>query len=351
MSKHHHEAGDALQQRKRFFVRLWSRCFVRMRVRQPLTYATTLFTLAILLFASIFFVRVGAAWARPMRATAPGLGTAASFAVLAASAVTNAGPAGTVVTGDLGVSPSNTVTGFPPGTVVDGTIHAGDAVAVQAQADALVAYNDLAGQACNTDLTGQELGGLTLTPAVYCFSSSAQLSSILTLDGLGDPSAVFIFQIGSTFTTASGSSVRLTNGANACNIFWQVGSSATLGTSTLFNGSILARASNTLTTGASVTGRVIALTAAVTMDSNAVTRCIIPPTPTPIPPTPIPPTPIPPTPIPPTPIPPTPIPPTPIPPTPIPPTPIPPTPIPPTPIPPTPIPPTPIPPTPIPARK
>jgi cell division septation protein DedD len=275
MSKHNNEHGYAFHRTKHF---LAGQVRVRLggaRVRQQLTYVTTLFTMAALLFAA-----VGNAWARPLVAIAPGLGTATSFAVLAASTATNTGP--TVVTGDLGVSPGTAVTGFPPGLVVSGTSHAGDAVAAQAQADATVAYNNLAGQPCNSTLTGQDLGGLTLTPGVYCFSSSAQLTGILTLDGQGDPNAVFIFQIGSTLTAASASSVLLINGASACNVFWQVGSSATLGTGTLFQGTILALASNTLTTGVSLSGRAIALTAAVTMDANIISAscAVASPTPT-----------------------------------------------------------------------
>jgi hypothetical protein len=274
MSKQNHEHPYALNQTQRFWAGGWRGRLVSARVRQPLPYLTTLFTMAALLFAA-----VGGAWARPMLAVAPGLGTATSFAVLAASTATNTGP--TVVTGDLGVSPGTAVTGFPPGSVVGGTIHAGDAVAAQAQADATVAYNNLAGQACNTNLTGQDLGGLTLTPGVYCFSSSAQLTGILTLDGQGDPNAVFVFQMGSTLTTASAASVLLINGASACNVFWQVGSSATLGTGTMFIGNLLARASNTLTTGVSLSGRAIALTGAVTMDSNTIAAsCAVAPPPT-----------------------------------------------------------------------
>ena len=171
-------------------------------------------------------------------ATAPPLGTAQSFAVLGASTVTNTGP--TIVTGDLGVSPGSAVVGFPPGVVTMGTIHAADAVAAQAQLDALTAYNFLAGQPQNTNLTGQDLGGLTLGPGVYRFNSSAQLTGTLTLDAKGDPNAVFVFQIASTFTTASNSSVVVINSGIACNVFFQVGSSATLGTGTQLSGSILA---------------------------------------------------------------------------------------------------------------
>ena len=199
------------------------------------------------------------------------LGTAQSFAVLGGSTVTNTGS--TTVTGNLGVSPGTAVTGFPPGTVTGGTIHLNDASAAQAQSDLTTAYNAIVGTACTVDLTGQNLGGLTLTPGVYCFSSSAQLTGTLTLNALGNPNALFIFKIGSTLTTASSSSVQVINPGSNCNVFWQVGSSATLGTSTSFVGNILALTSITLTTGANVSGRVLARNGAVTMDTNNVVVC------------------------------------------------------------------------------
>jgi uncharacterized repeat protein (TIGR01451 family) len=199
---------------------------------------------------------------------APTLGTAQNFAVLGSSTVTNTGP--TVITGDLGVDPGTAITGFPPGTVVGGTTHAADAVALQAQSDTTTAYVNLAGQTCNTSLTGTDLGGLTLVPGVYCFSSSAQLTGKLTLDAGGNPSAVWVFQIGSTLTTASSASVVVINGGQLCNVFWQVGSSATIGTSTNFIGNILALTSITITTNASVSGRALARNGAVTMDSNVI---------------------------------------------------------------------------------
>lgn len=195
-----------------------------------------------------------------------------SFVVLGGSTVTNTNTP-TIVTGNLGVSPGSAVTGFPPGIVVGGTIHAADAVAAQAQSDLTSVYNNLANTTCNTVLTGQNLGGLTLTPGVYCFASSAQLTGTLTLDGQGNPNATFIFQIGSTLTTASASSVLLINGATSCGVFWQVGSSATLGTGTTLAGSIVALTSITLNTGANVTGRVLARNGAVTLDNNHVTVC------------------------------------------------------------------------------
>ncbi len=203
-------------------------------------------------------------------ATAPSLGTAQSFAVLGGSTVTNTGPT-TISGGDLGVSPGLAITGFPPGIVnPPGATHAGDANALQAQSDVTIAYNNLAGQPCTSDLTGQDLGGLTLTPGVYCFSSSAQLTGTLTLDAQGNAGAVFIFKIGSTLTTASNSSVRVINSGSACNVYWQIGSSATLGTNTAFAGNLLASASITLNTGATLTGRALARAGAVTLDSNTI---------------------------------------------------------------------------------
>jgi hypothetical protein len=205
------------------------------------------------------------------------LGSAETFAVLAGSAITNTGP--TVIAGDLGIWPNEggSVTGFPPGLVSPpAQLHAGDAVAQQAQADATTAYNTLAGLAPTTNLTGQDLGGLTLTPGIYKFDSSAQLTGTLTLDVQNNPNAQFVFQIGSTLTTASASSVHLIN-APACyeNEFWQVGSSATLGSGTQFTGTILALTSITMTTGSTITdGRALALHGAVTLDANAVSIAV-----------------------------------------------------------------------------
>jgi Ice-binding-like len=207
-------------------------------------------------------------------AIAPGLGNATSFAVLGATTVTNTG--GTALNGDLGVSPGAACTGFPapctgggPGTVT-GTIHAGDVTAGMAQGSITTAYNALASQACNIDLTGTDLGGLTLTPGVYCFSSSAQLTGTLTLNGLGNPGSVWVFQIGSTLTTASNSGVVFINSGQSCGTFWQVGSSATLGTGTGFSGNILALASIGLNTNATSSGGLFARTGAVTLDTNTV---------------------------------------------------------------------------------
>ena len=227
-----------------------------------------------ILVASVAFAALLFGPSPALGQTAPSLGTAQSFAVLGGSTVTNTGSS--TITGDLGVHPGSAVVGFPPGLVVSGTIHAADATALSAQNAVTTAYNSLVSQACTQDLTGQDLGGKTLTAGVYCFSSSAQLTGILTLNALGNPNAVFIFKIGSTLTTATGSSVVLINSGSACKVFWQVGTSATLGTTTSFQGDILALTSITLTTGASVTGRTLARNGAVTLDTNnvAVTTCV-----------------------------------------------------------------------------
>jgi Ice-binding-like len=198
-----------------------------------------------------------------------GLGTATSFAVLAGSTVTNTGPS--AISGDLGVSPGSAVAGFPPGTVTAGVVHAGDAVAAQAQSDLTTAYNDAAGRTPSTSESG-DLTGKKLTAGVYKSTSSLHLTGTVTLDAQGDPNAVFIFQMASTLITGSGSHVALINGAQPCNVFWQVGSSATLGTNTTFNGSILALTSITANTGATVAGRLLARNGAVTLDTNTITR-------------------------------------------------------------------------------
>jgi hypothetical protein len=224
------------------------------------------------LVASVFMliVPVSSAFAIP---ASVGLGTAGTFSVLAGSTVTNTGTtvisADAGVGGNVGVSPGSAVTGFPSVTP-PGTIHAADAVAVDAQADLTIAYDIAAGRACDTNLSGQDLGGLTLTSGVYCFDTSAQLTGTLTLDAEGNPDAVFIFQIGSTLTTSVGSTVLLTNGGQACHVFWQVGSSATLGTGSAFSGNILALTSITAGTNADVEGRLLARNGAVTLDNNTI---------------------------------------------------------------------------------
>ena len=195
------------------------------------------------------------------------LGAAAKFAVLAATTVTSSGP--TTVNGHLGVSPGTAVTGS---LRVSGMIHAGGPTPAQAQLDSTTAYNAAAGRTVGALTVAGNLGGLTLTPGLYKSTSSLQISSgDLTLDARGDTNAVFIFQMASTLTTTSGRQVILSGGAKACNVFWQVGSSATIGGGSVFKGNILASTSITVTARAAVEGRLLARTAAVTLDTNTIT--------------------------------------------------------------------------------
>jgi hypothetical protein len=227
---------------------------------------------ALVVGIAVLLTTVGSRAETPAGAAGPapvGLGTAAAFAVLGGSTVTNTGP--TVLNGDLGLSPGTAITGFPPGTV-NGTEHRTDAVAAQAQSDLTIAYDDAAGRAGGTTISA-DLGGQTLVAGVYTGADSLQLTGMLTLDGQGNENAVFIFRApSSTLTTASASSVRLIGGAQACNIVWQIGSSATLGTNSSFTGNILALQSITATTGAHLDGSTLARNGAVTLDSNTITR-------------------------------------------------------------------------------
>ncbi len=227
------------------------------------------------------------------------LGTAGSFGVLAGQTVTNTGPS--TVIGDLGVSPGTAVTGFPPGIVFNGTIHSADGVANGAQSDLTTAYNDAAGRSPTANVPAFIGAGQTLAPGVYKASSSLDVGGSLTLDAGGDPNAVFIFQAPSTLITDSASSVTLTNGAQACNVFWQVGSSATLGTNSAFTGTVLALTSISVQTGDTIEGRALARNGAVTLDDDTIVvpACAITP-PTSPPPTSPPPTSPPPTTAPPT---------------------------------------------------
>jgi hypothetical protein len=195
-----------------------------------------------------------------------GLGTAESFSVLGGSTVTNTGP--TTMFGDLGLSPGSSITGAPHSL---GATHVDDAVAIGAKNSLTTAYNDAAGRPSNGS-AGTDLAGQTFLPGVHTASSSLLLSSgSVRLDAQGDPNAVFIFQVGSTLITGSGTSVLLVNGAQACNVFWQVGSSATLGTGTRFVGTVMALASITANTAATIHGRLLAQTAAVNLDTNTIT--------------------------------------------------------------------------------
>jgi len=203
------------------------------------------------------------------------LGTSGSFAVLGATAVTCV--VASTVTGDLGISPNGaaSITGYPvPPCIVTGTIHAADGVSLGAQNDLVTAYNVLSLLPCTANLTGQDLGTVgVLTPGVYCFNSSAQLTGALILDAQGNPNAAFVFRTGSTLTTAAASSVSVINGGSACGVSWRVGSSATLGTTTALLGNIVALTSITGNTGSSISGRALARNGAVTLSGDVNNTC------------------------------------------------------------------------------
>jgi hypothetical protein len=235
------------------------------RRRRPRARAKTL-RIAILAFAGLLSSALFASSAIAAPATV-GLGTATSFSVLAGSTVTNTGP--TTMFGDLGLAPGSSVTGAP---VVLGQTHVSDAVAIQAKTDLTTAYNDAAGRPTEGS-AGTDLAGQTFTAGVRTASSALLLSSgSVILDAQGDPNAVFIFQIGSTLITGSNTTVQLINGAQACNVFWQVGSSATLGTGTRFVGTVMAAETITANTAATIHGRLLAQTAAVNLDTNTITQ-------------------------------------------------------------------------------
>ena len=223
------------------------------------------------LFALMFTAVAAFFWVVPSASAATAtvnLATASTYAVLAGSAITNTGSS--VITGDIGLSPGTAITGFPPGVQASGVTHPTDAAALNAKNDVTAAYLDAAARTPFNTVSG-DLGGSTLVAGVYQSTSSLSLTGTLTLNGGGNADSVFIFQAGSTLIGASSSQVVLENGAQACHVFWQVGSSATLGTTSNFAGSILALTSITLNTGADVSGRVLARNGAVTLDSNVVT--------------------------------------------------------------------------------
>ncbi len=233
----------------------------------PMKRAPSPLNLKLLLFGPLMSVAV---FFSPMNATAQlavDLNSASPFTVLAGSGITVA--SATTIAGDIGTFPTATITGFEYVTL-NGTNHAGDAITQAAKIDLLSAYNDAAGRTPTTTYGPIfDLGGLTLQSGVYNDPSSFGLTGILTLDAMGDPNAVWIFQAGSTLITASNSVVNLVGGAQASNVFWQVGSSATLGADTDFSGSILASESITLNSGAMIDGGLYALNGAVTLDGNS----------------------------------------------------------------------------------
>jgi hypothetical protein len=219
---------------------------------------------AVAMATTLAFVAVPAA----AQAAPVNLATASPFVVLGGSTVTNTGPS--VLNGDLGVSPGTALVGFGLPAVVNGATHANDAVAAQAQSDLTTAYDVAAAEpvAPANDLTGTDLGNRTLTAGAYRYTSDAQLTGPLTLDAQGDPNAQFVFEIASALTTASASSVVLINGASPCNVYWQVGSSATLGSTTAFQGNLMALTSISLNNGASVIGRLLARNGQVSLINN-----------------------------------------------------------------------------------
>ncbi len=248
------------------------------KVNYFMNYFKKRFATSFVIFAALFVV---ASFTPASAQSVPPLGAAESFAVLGGTAITATGSA--VISGNVGVSPGSAVTGFPPAVVQNGQIYTGvGSLAGPAQSSALDAYNNLRGQPClpsnnlSGKILGQTPGFLSLSPGVYCFDTSAQLNATLTLNDGGNPNAIFVFQIGTTLTTASSSQVLMSGGGRGKNVYWQVGTSATIGTSTIFRGNIIANTSITFTTSASTTGRVFALNGASTIDSTQIDAVPVP---------------------------------------------------------------------------
>jgi hypothetical protein len=226
------------------------------------------------------------------RARAPQMGKVEEFTILAGAAVRNVGE--TVVTGEVGVSPGAGVVGFPPGKV-SGKIHPANDVAEQAQKDAAKVYAELAQQECNVNLAGQDLGGLTLTPGVYCFPGAAQLTGELVLDAQGDRNAVFVFQVGTTLTTAARSLVRIKDDGREdddgkgrpaderqrkrgtlCHVYWQVGNAVTLGRESFFLGNLFAIGTIDMANRVEFVGRALSRTGQVLLDTDNDTGLCLP---------------------------------------------------------------------------
>jgi type VI secretion system secreted protein VgrG len=204
----------------------------------------------------------------PSLGFAQSLGSAASFAVLAGNSITFTGAV--TILGSVGVSPGNQINGLPSGQPIGGTVHNDDAVAAQAETDLAAAAAALDGMTCGTSLSGQDLGGMTLVPGVYCFQNNAALTGSLTLDGQGNANAVWVFQIGTKFSTAMNAIVNLTNAAQNTNVYWRVGDQATFGSGTVFLGNIVSEGAIAFNTSATLNGRALARHGAVTMDTNFV---------------------------------------------------------------------------------
>jgi Ice-binding-like len=221
------------------------------------------------LLISLTAIIIGAQTTAALASTAPGLGTAGSYAILAGTpSITNTGPS--VVSGSVGIHPGSSVIGFtgaPLGTVTNGTIQSATPAALTAKSDLTAAYGAAASSPCNFNKTGQNLGGMTLTPGTYCQTTAPTLTGVLTLSGNG----IFIFQLGSTLVTATGSSVVLANGAQPCNVFWQVSSSATINTTASFVGTVMALTSITVSNGAVIQGRLLARNGSVTLINDRIT--------------------------------------------------------------------------------